>query len=441
MATSKTTSAPPPIPAPPTPKPKASGERGTFNQFINAHKALKPYASLIWTWANNYGGITPSELAAAVWTNTRGKPSPKTLGAMAGTASGANAAGVPFTTTASSATPNWQLQAIAWKLSGAAETYGSVDQAYTQSYGAAGNATPVSRLLPSGYVGTAGPTATQTGTKTVTTGQVTSGIKDPWVVLTPKGTLGYVNSAEPPKNALSYGGTPITQSEFTSIWKQTYADTYFAYTGKQATGTQIAAILKQAPSVYTLSNQLAGEKSFSNSPVYKQHAPGLVAVGQSVLGNNWKPSGGIIKQAIAQNWDQATFEQHLRSSPAYLQSPEFKTNLAQNTSAFQAIYGGEATDDTAIQNDLSAKTQAGWTPDELQAWARQQPAYKQSDEYQAKATAFATNLGLITGQQATLSQDQINQMLNAGRSAAGAPYSSAGSQLRSGEGVGGALNS
>ncbi len=441
-------SGPPPPPAPPVAQSKASGERGTFDQFINAHKALKPYASQIWQWANYYGGITPTQLAALLTFESRGNKNAQSGAGALGlaqifdnSADATNASGVPFfrsnrnISQQDKLNPVFAIRYAAWRMSGATEKYGSVDAAYLQNYNPnyTGSTTPISALLPKGYVGTASSSIDTSAQKSATTSQVTQGIKDPWVVLTSKGQIGFVNAAIPPKNAVTYGGTPITRTEYTQIWKQTYADTFFAYTGRQANAKEISKILAQAPSVYTLSNQLAGDKTFANSPVYKQHAPGLVAVGKSVLGNDWKPSGGIIRDAIAQNWDQATFEQHLRSSPAYLQSPEFKTNLAQNTSAFQAIYGGEATDDTAIKNDLQQKTLAGWTPTELQAWARQQPAYKQSDEYQAKATVFAQNLGLITGQQATLSQTQVDQMLNAGRQAAGAPYSSPGAQQRSKE--------
>jgi hypothetical protein len=73
-------------------------------------------------------------------------------------------------------------------------------------------------------------------------------------------------------------------------------------------------------------------RGFDKSPVWKQHAPGLVQYAKGILGNNWKPSGGIIRQAIAQNWDQATFYAHLRQLPAYEKGPEFQDNLAKFTS-------------------------------------------------------------------------------------------------------------
>lgn len=449
-------SAPPPIPAPPPAQSKAAGERGTFDQFINGHKQLKPYASQIWQWANYYGGVTPTQLAALLFFESGGqKGARSSVGALGlaqifdNTANPTNDAGVPFfrknrTISAQDKTnPVFAIQYAAWRMSGAVEKYGSIDAAYLRDYnpGYKGSVTPISSLLPKGYVGTAGTPIDTAATKSVTTSQVTSALKDPWVVLTGKGTIGFVNSANPPKNAVTYGGTPITQSEYTQVWKQTYSSTFEAYTGRKATAQEIVQILKQAPSVYALSNKLAGEKSFVKSPVYKQHAPGLVAIGKSVLGNDWQPSGGIIRQAIAENWDQATFEGKLRSSPAYLKSPEFKTNLAQNTSTFQAIYGTDSTTDMSVQNALSEKTQAGWTPDELAAWARQQPAYKLSPEYQSKQLSFMQQLGLITGGVPTLSGQAVDQILNSSRQAVGAPYSSPGSQQRAGKNVGGAVNS
>src|SRR5438105_2010989 len=87
----------------PPPAPKGKGERGTFDAFVNAHKALKPYAGQIWTWANNYGGITPTQLAAVLWFESRGKADAKSGAGALGlaqifdkAANPTNDAGVPF---------------------------------------------------------------------------------------------------------------------------------------------------------------------------------------------------------------------------------------------------------------------------------------------------------------------------------------------------------
>jgi hypothetical protein len=146
----------------------------------------------------------------------------------------------------------------------------------------------------------------------------------------------------------------------------------------------------------------------------------LIEAARGILGENWKPSGGIIRKAIAQNWDQATFEAHIRQLPAYQNGPEFKTNLSHNQAAFEQIFGKA---DPHVQKLLHDKTLAGWTPDELQSWLRSQPAYVHTTEYQAKSTSFLSAMGLITGQQATLTGAQVDQMLHAGDSLGGSTSS------------------
>ena len=87
-----------------------------------------------------------------------------------------------------------------------------------------------------------------------------------------------------------------------------------------------------------LATELANRLGLPKSPAYKRTAPWPCRAGRQVLGNDWQPSGGIIREAIAQNWDQATFLQHIRGLPGYQKGPEFRTNLAQNTNAFQNVY-------------------------------------------------------------------------------------------------------
>lgn len=414
-------SAPPTFVIPPAPQKsgKTLTDRQVFDNFINKHKALKPYVQQLLAWTQNYGGISAAQLAAAIWSYTKGNPTPQAIAQMAGVpkVGATNAAGVGFTSTAPATSPDFWIQAIAWKLSGATTTYGSVDQGYTSSYGASGSASPVSRFLPGGYVGTPGRTPNQKAAGSVTQSNVTNALKDPWVVLTPKG-FKYVNSVNPPKNTVTYGQTPIRVSQFNQAWKQSYQDTYYAYTGKQATPQQIVKILAQAPSPNELAIELTNQPSFQKSPVWKRTAPGLIGLARSIMGQNWKPSGGIIRQAIANNWDQATFEAHIRQLPGYQQSPEFRTNLDQNTKAFENVYGVDSTSDPTVQALIKDKTQAGWTPDQLALWARQQPAYKSSPAYQAGMVSFLQQLGLITGTPATLSQDQIDAMLNSAHNVA-----------------------
>jgi hypothetical protein len=293
--------------------------------------------------------------------------------------------------------------------------YGSPDAAYSQGYNPGYQGPALTSLLPKGYVPRSGLSPTEKGTVSAETTAATDTAKaelfDKWATIDKKGHIQFVSindPSQPPKNVLKYGGTPLTQSSFGQVWKQTYNDTFFAYTGRQAKGSEIKQILADAPSVYSLANKLANGSDFQKSPVWKQHAPGLVEYARTILGENWKPSGGIIRKAIAQNWDQATFAAEIKKLPAYQNGPEFKTNLAQNQAAYEQIYGKA---DPMVQQMLKERTLAGWTPDELQSWLRSQDAYKNTPEYQAKSVSFLSQLGLITGAQATLSGDQVDKML------------------------------
>lgn len=411
----------PPIPTPPPPKASAAkGERGIFNAYINAHKALKPYAGQIWTWANNYGGITPTQLAAVLLFESGGKPNAVSSKGALGLAqifdkkaNATNAAGVPFfrgnlnISDADKKNPAFAIQYAAWRLSGATQRYGSVDAAYLQDYnpGYTGSATPISSLLPKGYVGTPSQTATQSATSSVATSAATASIKaqtfDKWTVVDAKGRIQYVtinDPTKPPKDVVTYGGLPQTRSSFLQIWNQPggYGDTYASYTGKRPTGREIAQTMADGISVYALANKLAQGKDFPNSPTYKMHAPGLVSYARTVLGENWKPSGGIIRKAIAQNWDQATFYAHLKQTDAYLKGPEYKDNAAKLQGVYEGIYGKA---DAGAQTLIHETTLQGWTPDEFSSWLRGQEAYKQSPEFQSKMLSFMgqNGLGLITG--------------------------------------------
>lgn len=413
----------PPIPTPPPPKTSAAkGERGIFNAYINAHKALKPYAGQIWTWANNYGGITPTQLAAVLLFESGGKSDAKSSKGALGLAqifdtkaNPKNAAGVPFfrgnlnISDADKKNPAFAIQYAAWRLSGATQKYGSVDAAYLQDYnpGYTASATPISSLLPKGYVGTPQQTATQSATSSVATSAATASIKaqtfDKWAVLDAKGHITYTtisDLAKPPKNVLTYAGLPQTKSSFTQIWGAPggYGDTFASYAGRRPTGKEVAAILRgdYGISVYAVANTLAQSKDFPNSPAYKMHAPGLISYARTILGENWKPSGGIIRQAIAQNWDQATFYAHLKQTPAYLKGPEYQDNAAKMQATYEGIYGKA---DQGAQTLIHETTLQGWTPDEFSSWLRSQDAYKHTPEYQSKVLSFmgSNGLGLITG--------------------------------------------
>ena len=420
-----------PPPPPPPASTKSKGEKGTFTTFINAHAALKPYANDIWTWANNYGGVTPTQLAAVIWLESKGNPEAVSTAGAKGLAqiydtkaNAQNAAGVPFfrgnltITDTDKANPAFAIRYAAWRLSGYAATHGgSIDQVWQGGYnpnykpGVDGPANPVSQYLPKGYVGTATTTATAAAGRSVDTAAVTAATKselyDRWAVLGADGRVKFVkinDPAAPPKNVLKYGPTPLTQSQFVQTWKQNYQDTFFSYTGRQASGKEIAAILSNAPSLYTLANTLAKTKSFTSSPTYKAHAPGIVAIAKQAYGESWKVDRSFVAKAIAENWDQATLEQNIRSRPEYFQGPRFKDDVAKLGNVYTSIYG--QTDDPGTKSVVDRVARDGWTQDQFAAWLRTQPEYRSSQEFKTKAISFAQQLGLITGDQVALTKEQ-----------------------------------
>ena len=398
---------------------------------------MRPFADAIWKWAGTYG-VDKVVAASLFWRESfaaakaQGKD-PATITSPAGAVGigqimplhvGEKTPWGHTITSSDLSNPQFNIRWSMYFFSQQEAKYGSPDAAYAKGYNPGYTGPALTSLLPKGYVPRSGLSPTDKGTVTAETTAAADAAKaqvfDKWATIDKQGHIKFVNIADPtqpPKNALTYGGSPLTQSSFNQVWKQTYSDTFAAYTGRAATGTEIKQILQNAPSTYALANQLANGKDFQKSPVWKQHAPGLVEFARGILGENWKPSGGIIRKAIAQNWDQATFQAHIRQLPAYTKGPEFQTNLAHNQAAFEQIYGRA---DPHVMALLKDKTLAGWTPDELQSWLRSQPGYVHTTEYQAKSTSFLSAMGLITGAVPTLTGDQVDQALTAGDQLPGA---------------------
>lgn len=318
--------------------------------------------------------------------------------------------------------PQWKqnfanaIKYVSWRIAGAVDHYGSLDGAYAGSDGQVRGYNPgftgegPSQFLPKGYISSGTPTPAETAGVSVAGSTARADITDPWVVI--KNGQITTQTGLPPKNVLTYGATPLRLSQFNQAWKQTYRDTFFAYTGRQATPAEIQAILKNSVSVYTLGTQLASRPSFAGSPVYKQHAPALLADARAIMGNTFNPPKGLISDAIAGNWDQATFEEKIRQLPSYENSNEFKTNYAQNESVYRSTFG-EVTD-ANTKGLIQQVTKQGWSQQQFQQWLMGQDAYKQTPTYQAKTLSFLSQLGLITGAVPTLTKDQVDQSLTAG---------------------------
>lgn len=207
----------------------------------------------------------------------------------------------------------------------------------------------------------------------------------------------YSTGANPPKNVLLINGEPATKSDLSQAWSAEYADTYSQFTGKNATPAQIASIVASGVSVYGLRSQLATTASFATSPIYKSSAAGLQGDAKTILGTNAPQS--LVTQAIAENWDQSTFEAKLRALPAYTSGPEFQTNVAQMTTTYQGIYG---TPDSTAEQSIKEAAAAGWSTDQFASYLRAQPQYKTSLEYATNATNFLDAMGLTLGSRPTL---------------------------------------
>jgi len=405
-----------------------------YNAFINAHPIMRPYADLIWKYADA-AGVDKVVAATLLWHEgfaeaSRQGVDPATITSPTG--EGVGPAQINPKVWIGQKTP-WGATItqkniidpdfnIRFGLLYFASKPGTIDQKYASYSGGANYV--LSSGLPKGYVPRSGLTPTQKGQNTAVQDAANQGAKsvlfDRWAVLGADGRVKFVkitDSTSPPKNVLMYGPTPLTQTQFLTTWKQNYQDTFFSYTGRQASGKEISSILNNAPSLYTLANTLATTKSFATSPTYKAHAPGIIAIAKQNFGEGWTVDKGLVSQAISQNWDQATLEANLKQRPEYFKGPVFKDTLSKMDNVYQGIYGTSTDPQTQTVIDHVAKQ--GWTTDQFASWLRTQPEYKGSQEFKSKAFSFAQQLGLMTGKQVSLTADQA--MLGGAPQDPGAP--------------------
>ena len=391
-------------PVPPPPPPPASkgglGAGKAFNQFITKHKALKPYADLIWKWSKQYG-IDAVELAALIQFESAGKP---------GARSSANAVGLaqihlptwlneqmPWgetVTEANAKNPAFAVRFAAWYFSQQKQKYGSFDEAYRRGYnpGYTGNRLP-SGLLPKGYIPKTGALSpTEQASANVEQAAATQELTDPWVVLR-NGKVKFVRGAQPPKGVLTFDGVPVTRSAFLGAKRQ-LEETFLSYTNKRPTDTQVATVLSKGWSQYTLAKTLAGSKDFVNSPIYKSRAPAYQDAAKGLLGDKEKLDPALVRDAIVNNWGGDTFQAVLRKRDGYVRSNEFKGKVASYSNVYQTIYG---TPDEKGMTTIKEVAAQDWSFDQFAGWLRSQPEYTFTPEYRSKALTFAETLGLITG--------------------------------------------
>jgi hypothetical protein len=223
---------------------------------------------------------------------------------------------------------------------------------------------------------------------------------DPWVTVDKKGHISQHASPTAPPNTLKYGGQPLTQSSFQSVWTQGYADTFEAYTGRNATGPEIKKILSEGVTPYALSVRLAESKDFVKSRTFKQHAPGVAQYVKEKLGR--RPNAKKIGQIIAENWDPATLDAWIKKQPGYMNGPEYQTATANLRPVYEQIMGKPDERGEAYIHDAAVN---GWTQDALANNLRNDPSYDYSPEYQAKAVNFLDAMGMYIGARPVLKID------------------------------------
>jgi hypothetical protein len=412
-------SAPGGITLPPPKDKKAQARQAAYRNYINAHKGLRPWAGQIWRWANYYG-VDPVYYAALIQFESKGKH--------AGVVSSAGAVGVaqihratwigqavPWApgrsiTEADLQNAAFNLRLGAWIFGRAYREYGSYEQAYAGggplAYNNKYRGPSPFRTVPKDYVPIGGgPSPQEAAERSVETAAARAAITDPWVTIDQKGRVKLVYSLEPPKNVVRFGGKngpAITQSQFFAEWKNRLDPIFLSYTGKRATAKQAAGILARGVSEYELQIQLAKTPAFFNSPIWKHTAPGYKALFRKMFGEdayNPKEHRALISYAILHNLDGEGFATYLRQQPAYLKSNEFRQGVVGFTQVYANIYG------TPDQNGLVTIQEAvrsGWSPEQFAGYLRQQPNYKFSSEYQARALNFLERLGLIFGTFPTL---------------------------------------
>jgi hypothetical protein len=221
-------------------------------------------------------------------------------------------------------------------------------------------------------------------------------LTNPWVVIK-DGKIKFVSNTKspgkPPKGSLG-----IRRDDFLSA-RADLTEMFQAYIGRKPTNGEVAMILKKGWSEFQIKNWLSKRPNFTKGAVWRQSAPGLVGIARDILGDAWNsiPSSkrkDLLRRAIVEGWDQATFAEKLRQLPQYVKGNEFKTNVASLMGVYEQIYGIPQGD--AIRT-IEEAAYARWTPDQFGAWLRAQPGYTSSGEYLAKAMHVLDALGAIAG--------------------------------------------
>lgn len=258
--------------------------------------------------------------------------------------------------------------------------------------------------------------------------------KDPYIAGVDKHNK--FSTTNDPTKSLQYDGVPLTRSQFLTIRDQ-LTSSYVSYTGQRPSNKQIDTYIRKGWNTYTLSQLLSKSPNFVKSPIYKEYATQFASASKDLLPPGQKLPVELARQAILNHWDETTVAAKLRALPGYEHSEEFKGNVATLQTVHDSIMG--SIDSQGLQSIQEAAL-GGWSTDQYANWLRSQPNYKTSPEYQSRSLSLLSSLGLITGQQAVLKpgagpgpgyQPSSGDKIPTDPRGI-VPYSSAGSQERSG---------
>jgi hypothetical protein len=179
------------------------------------------------------------------------------------------------------------------------------------------------------------------------------------------------------------------KQELDTIWE--------AYTGRRITDQQARSVISRGWSNYHLQVVLSGQRSFVGSPVWKTNAPGYQGIYKQMFGSSKVPQKQIA-YAIIHNLG-SSFADYLRGQKNYVNSTEFKNNVASMQNVYQSIYGPM---DAHALHAIKSATLAGWSADQFAKYLRGQPEYQNSDEYRSNINKLAS----VFGYQPTLTSQQ-----------------------------------
>jgi hypothetical protein len=188
------------------------------------------------------------------------------------------------------------------------------DAAYNQGYNPGYTGPPLTSLLPKGYVPKSGLSPTDKGQVAAETGRGHAGGEGADVrQVGGADEQGHhpVHEHRRPDQAaeerVEVRRLAADAELVHQVWKQTYQDTFCVH-GQAGVGEADRRDPRAVAVDLHALQQLATDKVTSTSRRFGSSTPrGWCSTRKAFSVNNWKPSGGIIRQAIAQNWDQATF--------------------------------------------------------------------------------------------------------------------------------------